>query len=173
MKHSRNWQPGTTLQLLVICFSRGYFMGLRLLSFSRNPLDLQLNLSPYQLNTKSNTIKSHKIQGTRLKQIQHFLSWNKANIKHSCKSQLYTFQVKPPQFIAAQTDTDTDKTLVKAQVNGPSHGLATTAPTLKAQLKGTWTRKNTAHCSTNSMEIDKLHLGSKRKNTSELVPNFI
>ena len=22
-------------------------------------------------------------------QIQHFLSWNKVNIKHSCKSQLY------------------------------------------------------------------------------------
>ena len=22
-------------------------------------------------------------------QLQHFLSWNKANIKHNCKSQLY------------------------------------------------------------------------------------
>ena len=44
-----------------------------------------------QLNTKPNTIKSHKIQGTKLKQLQHFLSWNKANIKHSCKSQLYSF----------------------------------------------------------------------------------
>ena len=43
----------------------------------------------HQLNTKPNIIKSHKIQRTKLKQIQHFLSWNKANIKHSCKSQLY------------------------------------------------------------------------------------
>ena len=45
----------------------------------------------HQLNTKAKTIKSHKIQGTKLKQIQHFLSWNKANIKHSWKSQLYIF----------------------------------------------------------------------------------
>ena len=45
----------------------------------------------HQLNTKPNTIKSHKIQGTKLKQLQHFLLWNKANIKHSCKSQLYTY----------------------------------------------------------------------------------
>ena len=29
------------------------------------------------------------MQGTKLKQLQHFLSWNKANIKHSSKSQLY------------------------------------------------------------------------------------
>ena len=43
----------------------------------------------HQSNTKPNTIKSHKIQETKLKQLQHFLSWNKANIKHSCKSQLY------------------------------------------------------------------------------------
>ena len=26
-------------------------------------------------------------------QIQHFLSWNKANIKHSCKSQLYNNKI--------------------------------------------------------------------------------
>ena len=69
--------------------------------FSREPLsqtsrelvtkcpDLHLSLSLHQLNTKPNTIKSHKIQGTKLKQLQHFLSWNKANIKHSCKPQLY------------------------------------------------------------------------------------
>ena len=43
----------------------------------------------HQLNIKPNTIKSYKIQGTKLKQIQHFLSWNKADIKYSCKSQLY------------------------------------------------------------------------------------
>ena len=51
--------------------------------------DLKLSLSLHQLNIKPNTIKSHKIQGNKLKQLQHFLSWNKANIKHSCKSQLY------------------------------------------------------------------------------------
>ena len=51
--------------------------------------DLHLSLSLHQLNTKLNTIKSHKIQATKLKKLQHFLSWNKANIKYSCKSQLY------------------------------------------------------------------------------------
>ena len=55
--------------------------------------DLQLSLSLHQLNTKPNTIKSHKIQETKLKQLQHFLSWNKANIKHSCKSQLYNLSL--------------------------------------------------------------------------------
>ena len=44
----------------------------------------------HQLNTKSNKIKSHKVQGNKLMQLQHFLSWNKINIKLSCKSQLYT-----------------------------------------------------------------------------------
>ena len=53
--------------------------------------DFHLSLSLHQLNTKPNTIKSHKIQGTKLKQLQHFLSWNKANIKHNCKSQLYRY----------------------------------------------------------------------------------
>ena len=62
-------------------------------SFSRNPLDLQLSFSLHQLNTKPNTIKSHKIKGTKLKQLQNFLSWNKVNIKHSCKSQLYIIDV--------------------------------------------------------------------------------
>ena len=36
--------------------------------------NLQLSLSLHQLNTKPNTIKSHKIQGNKLKQLQHFLS---------------------------------------------------------------------------------------------------
>ena len=49
----------------------------------------------HKLNTKPNTIESHKIQGTKLKQLQHFLSWNKANIKYSCKSQLYTVNEYP------------------------------------------------------------------------------
>ena len=57
---------------------------------AKSTLDLQLSLTLYQLNTKPNTIKSHKIQGTKLKQLQHFLSWNKSNIKHSCQSQLYS-----------------------------------------------------------------------------------
>ena len=65
-------------------------MALSRVSFSRNPLILHLSLILHQLNTKPNTIKSHKIQGNKLKQLQHILSWNKANIKHSCKSQLYT-----------------------------------------------------------------------------------
>ena len=65
-------------------------MALSRVSFSQNPLILQLSLSLHQLNTQPNTIKSHKIQGTKLKQLQHFLSWNKANIKYSCKSQLCT-----------------------------------------------------------------------------------
>ena len=34
--------------------------------------DLQLSLSLHQLNTKLNTIKSHKVQGYKLKQLQHF-----------------------------------------------------------------------------------------------------
>ena len=64
-------------------------MALLRVSYSRNPLILYLSLILHKLNTKPNTIKSHKIQGNKLKQLQHFLSWNKANIKHSCKSQLY------------------------------------------------------------------------------------
>ena len=47
----------------------------------------------HQLNTKSNIIKSHKIQGPKLKQSQHFFSWNKANIKYSCKSKLYNLPI--------------------------------------------------------------------------------
>ena len=44
-----------------------------------------------------NIIKFHKIQENKLMQLQHFLSWNKVNIKHSCKSQLYKVQVKKSQ----------------------------------------------------------------------------
>ena len=88
--HSRKQQLGTTLQLPVICSSCGTFATQLLASFSRNPLILHLSLSLHQLNTKPNTVKSHKVHGYNLKQLQHFLSWNKANIKHSCKSQLYT-----------------------------------------------------------------------------------
>ena len=80
-----------TLQLPA-CVSQ---MALSRVNFLRNPLILHFSLSFHQLNTKPNTIKSHKIQGTTLKQLQHFLSWNKANIKHNCKSQLYTFLSLP------------------------------------------------------------------------------
>ena len=44
---------------------------------------LDSSRSPLVLNIKPNI--------TKLKQLQHFLSWNKANIKHNYKSQLYTF----------------------------------------------------------------------------------
>ena len=69
-------------------------MALSRVSFSQNPLILHWSLILHQLNTKPSTIKSHKIQGNKLKQLQHFLSWNKANIKHSYKSQLYNVQIE-------------------------------------------------------------------------------
>ena len=83
--------------------------------FSREPLsrtsrelvtkcpDLHLSLSLHQLNTKPNTIKSHKIQEIKLKQLQHFLSWNKVNIKYSCKSQLYDNKRRVHPFDATKT----------------------------------------------------------------------
>ena len=73
------------------CASHVPFCGLASRKFLAKSTDLQISLSLHQLNTKPNTIKSHKIQGTKLEQLQHFLLWNKANIKHSCKSQLYNF----------------------------------------------------------------------------------
>ena len=42
-------------------------------SFSQNPLDLQLNLSLLQLNTKPNTIKSHKDTRKQIYAITTFL----------------------------------------------------------------------------------------------------
>ena len=89
-------QPGTWLfsflHVLLTCPFRG-------LLFSRTSCELVAKLHWFfisylilhQLNTKPNTIKSHKIQGTKLMQLQHFLSWNKVNIKHNYKSQLYSF----------------------------------------------------------------------------------
>ena len=74
-----------------MCFSRAFFTRTFLTNFLRanrkTALVLISCLILYQLNTKPNTIKSHKIQGNKLMQLQHFLSWNKANIKHNCKSQ--------------------------------------------------------------------------------------
>ena len=72
------------------CASHVPFCGLASRKFLAKSTDLQISLSLHQLNTKPNTIKSHKIQGTKLEQLQHFLLWNKANIKHSCKSQHYS-----------------------------------------------------------------------------------
>ena len=66
--------------------------------------DLHLSLSLHQLNTKPNIIKFYKTQGTKLKQLQHFLSWNKVNIKHSCKSKLYKCHfINQHKFIKART----------------------------------------------------------------------
>ena len=83
-------QAGMTLQLPT-CASH---VALLWVSFSRASREIHLLFNScsilHQLNTKPNTIKSHKIPGTKLKQLQHFLSWNKANIKHNCKSQPYT-----------------------------------------------------------------------------------
>ena len=82
-------QVGMTFQLPV-CASH---VALSWVGFSWASREIHLFFNLYsiihQLNTKSNTIKSHKIQGKKLKQLQHFLSWNKANIKYSCKLQLY------------------------------------------------------------------------------------
>ena len=71
------------------CAPHVLFHGLASRELLAKSTDLQISLNLHQLNTKPNTIKFHKIQGTKLEQLQHFLSWNKANIKHSCKSQLY------------------------------------------------------------------------------------
>ena len=80
-----------------VCFSCALFVGTLLANFLQANHETALIFNScsilHQLNTKLNTIKSHKIQGTKLKQSQHFLSWNKANIKHSCKSQLYNLSL--------------------------------------------------------------------------------
>ena len=71
-------------------------MALLQVSFSRASREIHLFFNScsilHQLNTKPNTIKSHKKTRNKIMQIQHFLSWNKANIKYSCKSQLYIHQ---------------------------------------------------------------------------------
>ena len=87
--YPRDTRENDSLARLFSFHSYALHMALSRVSFSRNPLILHLSLIFHQLNTKPNIIKSHKIQGNKLKQLQHFLSWNKANIKHSYKSQLY------------------------------------------------------------------------------------
>ena len=88
-------QAGITLQLPT-CASH---VALLRVSFSRASREIHLFYNScsifLQLNTKPNTVKSHKIQGPNLKQLQHFLSWNKANVKHSCKSQIYKREAQP------------------------------------------------------------------------------
>ena len=82
--------------------------------------------------------------------------------------------MKPPQFTVAKIDIEVAKTSDKVKVVGPNHGPAITAPTIKAQLKGTWTRKGSAQRITTPMETDISRLGSRRKpsgNTFEAVPN--
>ena len=73
-------------------FSCGLFAETLLTNFLRDSRKTALifivSLIFHQLNTKLNTIKSHKIQGTKLMQLHYFLSWNKINIKYSYKSQL-------------------------------------------------------------------------------------
>ena len=92
-KYSRNAAWHLTFQLLA-CASHVAFLQKTLLvnclRASRETALIFISCSIlHQLNTKPNTIESHKIQGNNLMQLQYFLSRNKANIKHSCKSQLY------------------------------------------------------------------------------------
>ena len=93
MKHSQNaagtWLFSFQHVLLTCLFSRVTLLANFSWASCETALIFISCLILYQINTKPNTIKSYKIQGIKLKQIQHFLSWNKANIKHSCKSQLY------------------------------------------------------------------------------------
>ena len=69
-------QNSLTLQLPA-CASHVTFMGCTTSELSHE-INFLSNL--HQLNTKPITNKSHKIQGNKLMQLQHFLSWNKANI---------------------------------------------------------------------------------------------
>ena len=93
VKYSRNAAWHLTLQLPAsashVAFSWEPLLANFLWASHEIPLIFIACLILHQLNTKSNAIKSYKIQGTKLLQLQQFFSWNKANIKYSCKSQLY------------------------------------------------------------------------------------
>ena len=94
-KHSRNvagtWLFSFQHVLLMCSFSRVTLFA-NFSQDSRETILIFISCSIlHQFNTKLNTIKSHKIQRNKLMQLEHFLSWNKTNIKHSCKSQLYNF----------------------------------------------------------------------------------
>ena len=96
-KYSRNATWHLTFQLPTcashMAFSRKPLLANFLWASRKTALIFIACLILYQLNTKSNTIKSHKIRGNKIMQLQHFLSCNKANIKHSCKSQLYNIYI--------------------------------------------------------------------------------
>ena len=81
-----------------ICFSCALFAGTFLVNFlwaSHKIALIFISCSIlHQFNTKSNTIKSHKIQENNLMHLQHFLLWNKVNIKHSYKSQFYIYFIR-------------------------------------------------------------------------------
>ena len=84
--YSRDTHENESLARLFCFQSCTPHVAISRVNFSRNPLNLHLSLILHQLNTKPNTIKSHKIQGNNLLQLQNFLLWNKGNIKHSYKS---------------------------------------------------------------------------------------
>ena len=92
-KYSRNTSWHLILQLPTCASHVAFSREPLFMRFSRDSREIALifiaSLILHQLNTKSNTIKSHKIQETKLMQLRHFLLWNKTNIKYSCKSQLY------------------------------------------------------------------------------------
>ena len=96
-KYSRNATWHLTFQLPTcashMAFSRKPLLANFLWASRKTALIFIACLILYQLNTKPNTIKSHKIRGNKIMQLQHFLSCNKANIKHSCKSQLYNIYI--------------------------------------------------------------------------------
>ena len=93
MKYLQNTAWHLTLQLPTCASHVAFSQVLLLASFLQASREIAMIfiacLIFHQLNTKSNIIKFHKIQGNNLLQLQYFLSWNKANIKHSCKLQLY------------------------------------------------------------------------------------
>ena len=95
-KYSRNAAWHLTLQLLACASHVAFSRESLLVNFLRASHEIALIfiacLILHQLNTNPNIIKSHKIQENKLMQLQHLLSWNKANTKHSCRSQLYVNQ---------------------------------------------------------------------------------
>ena len=97
VKYSQNAAWHLTLQLPTrashVAFSQEPLLANFLWASRKTTLIFIVCLILYQLNTKLNTIKSHKIRGNKLVQLQHILSWNKAKIKHNCKSQLYNIYI--------------------------------------------------------------------------------
>ena len=65
--YSRDTRENDSLARLFSFQSCAPHVAFSRLSFSRNLLILHLSLSLHQLNTKPNTIKSHKMQGNKIK----------------------------------------------------------------------------------------------------------